>query len=104
MGNTNGCWMQKSGVNECQTSDCDGKFGWFSKTKHHCYVCGIVVCSKCTSNKWRYRNRNRRCRNAGNHQNREKKCLQRRITLGSCNEAQWLREMMIAIPHLVGPR
>merc|ERR1712096_487442 len=112
-GNTNGCWVQKSGVDVCQTPDCGTRFNWRT-WKHHCYVCGIVVCSKCTSNgsrssswyyssSWFSRNKNRRCRNAGAHQNRETECLQRRITLGSCEEAQWLREMMKAITHQAGP-
>merc|ERR1711964_874336 len=93
------------GTSGCLTEGRQTRFGWITK-KHHCYVCGIVVCKECTSNSswctsksWFSRNRDRRCRNAGGHQNRETECLQRRIKLGSCQEAQWLREMMIAIPH-----
>merc|ERR1711964_45749 len=74
---------------------CHTKFAW-NYWKHHCYVCGLVVCSRCTSNSLFSRNRNRRCQNSGSHQNREIACLKRRIEFGNHPS---LKKMMMADPE-----
>merc|ERR1711964_458460 len=108
-GDKNSCWMKKSDVTQCSVSDCTTTFSSYSQwisfwsaKKHHCYVCGKVVCGYCTSNSWWYNwNSSRKCQNLGAHQNREIECLQRRIKLGSDKNSRLLREMMIEVRELV---
>merc|ERR1711964_736265 len=90
-----GCWTPKASVTTCEGIDCNQPFSW-NYWKHHCYVCGRVVCGRCTSNSLFSRNRNRRCQNVGNHQNRDIACLKRRIEFGNHPS---LKKMMMAEPE-----
>merc|ERR1711964_665276 len=95
-----GCWTPKASVTTCEGIDCNQPFSW-NYWKHHCYVCGRVVCGRCTSNSLFKANRNRRCRNIGGHQNREIECLKRRIEFGGLSKFDkypCLTKLMTALP------